>query len=341
MQSIPSPAPNEKKGLRSTHATPFWFKAENKSQMPYHYTTRGQTLPPSISVPTLEFYRFRFHFQALEPLRLPAAGSANLVRGACGLFLRKMAPANVYARIFEPGRHLGPAPSGLADWPRPFVLRARALDGLEAAANDFFSFDLHLFELREPVLPYFQAAFAEWARSGIGPAQRRARLDRVESLGLDGLPNPAAPCSIRLDPDAIAIDRVTIRFASPTELKAEGKPVERPEFGVLFARLRDRIATLCALYGPGPLDVDFRGMGARAAAVRLVRCNLARHDAFRTSRRTGQTHPLGGFTGKVEYQGVLQEFLPWLRAGRWTGVGRQTVWGHGEIRVGGDAANSI
>ena len=308
--------------------------------MPYHYTTGGLA-PRSIRLPTLEFYRFRFHFQALEPLRLPATGNANLVRGACGLFLRKLAPANIYARIFEPGGNQAPAPSGLADWPRPFVLRARALDGLDAATLDFFSFDLHVFELRERILPYFQAAFEEWARSGIGPGRRRGRLDRVEPLGLDGQPSPSAPCSIRLDPDATATDRVTVRFASPTELKADGKLVERPEFGVLFARLRDRVATLCALYGAGPLDVDFRALGARAATIRLVRYDLARHDGFRTSRRTGQTHPLAGFTGDVEYQGVLQEFLPWLRAGRWTGVGRQTVWGHGEIHVGEDAANSI
>jgi CRISPR/Cas system endoribonuclease Cas6 (RAMP superfamily) len=42
---------------------------------------------------------------------------------------------------------------------------------------------------------------------------------------------------------------------------------------------------------------------------------------------------LGGFTGEIEYQGELGEFLPWLRAGQWVGVGRQTVWGKGEIRV--------
>jgi hypothetical protein len=27
----------------------------------------------------------------------------------------------------------------------------------------------------------------------------------------------------------------------------------------------------------------------------------------------------------------LAEFVPFLRAARWTGVGRQTVWGNGEI----------
>jgi hypothetical protein len=102
---------------------------------------------------------------------------------------------------------------------------------------------------------------------------------------------------------------------------------------VLFARLRDRISTLRALYGPGPLDIDFRALGERAAAVRLARADLRWERVVRRSGRTGQVHPLGGFMGEVEYQGDLAEFAAWLRAGRWVGVGRHTVWGKGDFRV--------
>jgi hypothetical protein len=42
---------------------------------------------------------------------------------------------------------------------------------------------------------------------------------------------------------------------------------------------------------------------------------------------------LGGFTGWAEYEGELREFVPYLEAARWTGVGRQTVWGKGEIGI--------
>jgi hypothetical protein len=40
---------------------------------------------------------------------------------------------------------------------------------------------------------------------------------------------------------------------------------------------------------------------------------------------------LGGFVGVAEYEGDLNEFFPYLEIARWTGVGRQTVWGKGEI----------
>jgi CRISPR/Cas system endoribonuclease Cas6 (RAMP superfamily) len=74
-------------------------------------------------------------------------------------------------------------------------------------------------------------------------------------------------------------------------------------------------------------------MGQRAADVRLKRADLQWERVERKSGRTGQVHSLGGFTGAAEYEGELAEFLPWLRAARWVGVGRQTVWGKGEVRV--------
>ena len=56
---------------------------------------------PATAVPTFDFYRFRVHFQALDAVRFPTWGSPNMVRGACGVFLRRTAPAEVYRRLFE------------------------------------------------------------------------------------------------------------------------------------------------------------------------------------------------------------------------------------------------
>ena len=121
--------------------------------------------------------------------------------------------------------------------------------------------------------------------------------------------------------------RVRVRFLTPTELKG----AQTPDFGTLFARLRDRISTLRALYQDGAIAIDFKAMGERAAAVKTTRCEIEHVAAERRSRRSGQTHSLGGFIGVVEYEGSLGEFLPYLEIGRYTGVGRQTVWGKGEI----------
>jgi hypothetical protein len=317
------------------------IEAENEIQMPYHYTT-GASLANIVTV--FEFYRFRFHFRARDPLHFPAGMSANIVRGAFGTVLREAVPSAVYRRLFEPGTALDGGrggPSGLRDWPRPFVLRVAHLDGLTIQPDAGFFLDAHVFDLRQPALPHFRAAFARLAENGLGPGRGRAELERVEQLDMAGKAEvvtdvPGTPSVAALEGGTQPVPRVTVRFLSPTELK--GGATERPEFAILFGRLRDRISTLRGLYGAGPLEIDFRGMGERAALIRLVRCQLEWEQVNRKSGRTGQVHPIGGFTGEAEYhadpdEADLAEFLPWLRAARWVGVGRQTVWGKGDVRV--------
>ena len=219
--------------------------------------------------------------------------SPNTVRGAFGRALRRVDPDS-YRRWFVPAAG---GPSGLADPPRPFVFR---LVGPSEAG-------LNLFVTREPVVELFTQVMAELGT-----------IESVEGTGVLLLPLAASRNSA---------SRIRVRFMTPTELKG----AERPEFGVLMARVRDRISTLRALYGEGPLEIDFKAFGERAGRVTMSRCELVQVAAERVSRRTGQRHSIGGFTGVAEYEGELAEFLPYLEIARWTGVGRQTVWGKGEI----------
>ncbi|MCC6585677.1 MAG: CRISPR system precrRNA processing endoribonuclease RAMP protein Cas6 [Bryobacterales bacterium] len=234
----------------------------------------------------------------------------------------------------------------MADWPRPFVFRAAHLDGRTLEPGESFHFDVHLFEIADPALEYFVLAFAQLAREGLGPGRGRAELVAVDQLSLghrietrvfDGgrfrMGELAAPIAVDLGKPDGAVERVRVRFVTPTELKDGREVTDRPEFRVLFGRLRDRISTLRMLYGAGVLEIDFRAMGERAGAVRMARCELKRIEAERYSSRTGQRHTLAGFVGEVEYEGDLGEFLPYLALGKWVGVGRQTVWGKGEIAV--------
>jgi hypothetical protein len=267
----------------------------------------------------LDFEHLRFRFRALDAIRFPAQKSANTIRGAFGAALRLRAP-EAYSALFEPAAH---HPSGLANPPRPFVLRCAHLDHAGIAEGEPFYFDVHLFDLRAPWQTTLEAAFAAMASGGLGSGRGRAELKGVD----------ATPHTVSLEPHPAAIDRVTLRFMTPTELKADGAIVERPEFAILIARIRDRLSTLRALYGPGPLDIEFRQMGERARAIRMVGCAIEWEDVSRKSGRTGQVHAIGGFTGEADYSGDLAEFLPWLRAAHWIGVGRQTVWGKGDVQV--------
>jgi hypothetical protein len=306
------------------------------------------------------FFRLRFHFEAAGSLFFPAGKTGNVLRGAFGSIFRKIAcvpectdartceirAGCPYARIFEPAS-IGESPSGFADWPRPFVFRASHLDARAVRPGERFHFDVHLFQLRDPVIAYFVLTFAQLGREGLGPGRGRATLIGVEQLDAAGQvverlfdgrsllgSGEFAATELSLEPAGDPVRRLVVRFLTPTELKLEQKIAARPEFGVLAARLRDRLSTLSDLYGDGPLGMDFAGFGERAAAVSMTRCELERVEVDRVSTRSGQRHSLGGFVGVAEYEGELGEFVPFLRAGRFCGVGRQTTWGKGEIAVG-------
>jgi CRISPR-associated endoribonuclease Cas6 len=196
----------------------------------------------------------------------------------------------------------------LADWPRPFVLRAAELGGCTVQAGERFCFGLNLFDTRDPTLDLITQAFASWAE-----------LLSVEDSRM----------SVDLAPRRARVGGVRVDFQTPADLKNAASP----EFGVLLARIRDRVSTLRTLYGAGPLDVDFRAIAQRARLVRVVRSELKPVAIERRSSRTGQRHSIGGFTGFAEYAGDLAEFLPYLEAAQYTGVGRHCSWGNGQIAI--------
>ncbi len=296
---------------------------------------------------TFKLYRLRFRFLARDSLHFPPGMTANTLRGAFGNLFRRIActadcpgaktcmraGSCAYARMFEPSA-IRPGPSGLKDWPRPFVFRAAHLDGSTVASGETFYFDVNVFDVQQPVASAFVDAFALVANEGLGPGRGRAVLQSVCSRDADDHENPIVRAmQLDLKPSDELVENIDVSFLSPTELKSGDGLAARPEFPVLFARCRDRVSTLRALYGPGPLEIDFRAMGDAAEQIVMTHCDLQPFEVMRRSSRTGQIHSLGGFVGTASYSGDLRPFLPILRAAEWTGVGRQTVWGKGAIAV--------
>lgn len=311
-----------------------------------------------------DFFPLRFDFAAREPLYFAPGKAANTLRGALGTIFRNLAcqpdceeprtcslrASCPYARIFAPESD-GHGPSGLSDPPRPFVFRASHLDGRFLQPGTPFYFDLNVFTPNRDTLAFFILSFRALASEGLGPGRGRADLLRVRRLPFGELPElalfenlelsdaqqfeagPIQPATLCLEPLSAAPERIRVEFVTPTELKHDHTIAARPEFPILFGRIRDRLSTLRRLYGPGPLEVDYQGSSLRAASIRMVNCNVFRQEAERRSSRTGQRHSIGGFVGSAEYEGDLAEFLPYLEAARWTGAGRQAVWGKGELRI--------
>ncbi|HZU26059.1 MAG TPA: CRISPR system precrRNA processing endoribonuclease RAMP protein Cas6 [Bryobacteraceae bacterium] len=294
-----------------------------------------------------EFYRLRFTYRAAHRIVFPPDKPGNVLRGGFGLVLRGLACDEAcrdcgtcpdratcpYTRLFEPLPDT-PGPSGYSERARPFVFRAAHLNARRIAPGESFWFDFHLFETREAPLDILRMTFAQLGREGLGASRGRAELASMEHVDAEGRPQSnGAPLRLSLAPEPRPVRRLHVDFITPTELKSRDVPVGEPRFSVLLARARDRVSRLRALSDAAPLDIDYRALGERARAVAMTGCELRHIEVARRSSRTGQRHPLGGFIGSAEYEGELAEFLPWLRAAQFTGVGRQTGWGKGQIQV--------
>ncbi len=167
-----------------------------------------------------------------RPMRFGAFEAANLIRGQFGKELFQ-GHAELYRLLFAPPRR-ETGPSGLADPPRPFVLRTRHLDGRGFAAGEELPFRVHLFD--SSLAQYFP----------------------VKELVLVDLGNSEDWLDLEL------------RFWTPTELRGATPGA----FGALARRLRDRLSTLARLYQGQEYALDYRDFGAAADAVETVEAAL-------------------------------------------------------------------
>jgi CRISPR-associated endoribonuclease Cas6 len=131
---------------------------------------------------------------------------------------------------------------------------------------------------------------------------------------------------------ALGLQEITIRFLTPTTLKAEGEVVTVPQFHHLVKRLRDRVNALAYFYRGEALDVNFKELGRRAEAVKEVAVTGRRMDRDRRTRK-GAVQDLSGFVGEVTYRGELGPFLPLLLVGEYVHVGKNAAFGDGWYRL--------
>lgn len=288
------------------------------------------------------FRQFACVPECAEPARCPLAGRC------------------LYEQIFAPIAR-DTSPSGFHDLPRPLVFRAAHLDGLTVPPGARFHIGVNSFSADPMVAASLARSFEQLARTGIGPRRGRAQLLAAQTLHLDGTPQsrlfeaPARPAEAFPPPLVLPLSPISagtarpaplalrVHFLTPTELKHEGRVLASPLAPVLLARAIDRITSLIRLYAFPAAPVSgaeirrSRDLIVEAAdQVSLRQVNLTKIEAARTSARTGRVHPLDGFVGFADYEGpadVVALLTPWLRAAAFTGVGRQTVWGKGEIRI--------
>lgn len=172
------------------------------------------------------------------------------------------------------------------------------------------------------------------------PSAARRRI--LSKLGLtdnavnDRPPDPGRP-------------RIQIKFLTPLLLKSgsgvddRGRRIpaqeirERPPFGVILRRLRDRLSALCTFFGDPWRHPDFAALGAAADRVELLHAHTQWLTRDRRSTRTGQAHEISGLIGNATYEfpdeATFASLSPLLRIAELVHVGKNAPWGNGAVRV--------
>lgn len=298
----------------------------------------------------------RAHFEPQSRLYLSSA--ATTFRGALGYALREACcngqtsqlsrpcPKGddcFYARFFE-GKLPGVRPSGFGEPPRPFVVRGFAVERQPWDPGNTFTLDIHCFDLEHLDFPLLMQALDLLGRTGLGQDQVVCRFKGIEWLDEHGSAHSGNPQPLSFslgEPEPLLSDSgfdhcgdaLHINFLSPTELAADGERGVFPDFPILINRLRGRISAISSFYGGQPIAMDHPRFTTPSLYVAAEQDSLRDDDRTRRSTRTSQRHHVGGFVGSVLYRGPWRAYLPWLRVGIFTGVGRQTTFGKGAYEM--------
>ncbi|MGE0826743.1 MAG: CRISPR system precrRNA processing endoribonuclease RAMP protein Cas6 [Candidatus Binatia bacterium] len=315
------------------------------------------------AIPRFRFAQYRLSLIPQEPLTLPTHSKGNTIRGGFGTVFRRLVCVDLrldcavcelrytcpYTQVFNP--FIPPEAERLRknqNIPRPFVIKPPLETKTQYRPGEILRFDFVVIGEAMNYLPYFVVAFRELADVGFGLNRARCVLatittvdlhggERILYNGAEGVVHPPQEHLTwqMLTPQVATLaerQELTIRFLTPTTLKAEGEVVMVPQFHQLIKRVRDRINALATFFCGGALDLDFRALGQQAEAVKEVAVHSQWIERTRRTRK-GFAQDQSGFVGSVTYRGDFTPFLPLLLLGEYIHAGKNAAFGNGWYRI--------
>lgn len=306
---------------------------------------------------------YRFHLLPRESLEVPPFNKGTTIRGGFGAAFRRLVCIDLrldcaacdlryscpYTKVFNP--FVSPEAERLRknqNIPRPFVAKPPLEPRTRYLPGEPLTFEFVVVGEAINYLPYFIVAFRELAEGGFGLNRARCTLSSIAALDSQGQATAVYDSKegvVRPPQEGLTWSKVaeraaaftgereiTIRFLTPTTLKAEGEVVTVPQFHHLLKRLRDRVNALSYFYCSAVLEMDFKALGQQAEQVQAVAVRSRWIDRSRRTRKGGQ-QDLSGFVGEVTYRGEIEPFLSLLLLGEYIHVGKNAAFGNGWYRL--------
>ena len=130
---------------------------------------------------------------------------------------------------------------------------------------------------------------------------------------------------------------VEITFLTPLRIKKNGKLVNPTtfDFPSFLTNVLRRITLLSYFYGTewGVSGKDVKEIISAAFSVRIIKNELGWLELERYSSRSKTFMPMGGIVGRVVLSKEASKFVPFLKLGQYTQVGKNTSFGHGYYTI--------
>lgn len=302
--------------------------------------------------------KYKFILQAKDELNLPLY-KGSTIRGGFGITFKKICCVNkikticfdcflkekcAYAYIFETSP---PKDSdrlkNIKEIPRPFIIEPPPETKTQYKKDEILEFNLILIGKAIEYLPYFVFTFRELGNIGLGKGRGRFELDRVynfkDELAYDADTQVLKDTVSKIDFSKLMENfslnsyQLTLSFLSPTRIKIKNDLIVKPEFYMLIKALLHRLSALFYFHSQRELNLNYNLLISEAKKVKIKNDNLSWFDWERYSFRQDTRMKLGGFIGKITYEGDFKLFFPLIILGQFTHVGKNCTFGLGRYEV--------
>ncbi|MCX7926526.1 MAG: CRISPR system precrRNA processing endoribonuclease RAMP protein Cas6 [Candidatus Omnitrophica bacterium] len=309
-------------------------------------------------IKNFDIAQYKFILELKELVSLPFYKGATL-RGGFGITFKKIccvvnlaSECNrcayksrcVYAYIFE----TAPLPESnklkkLKEIPRPFIIEPPLNNKSRYNNGEIFEFNLLLIGKAISYLPYFILTFKELGDIGLGKKMAKFKLRKVcdfkGEVIFDSQDNIIKMNTTKIDIFAfinkfeLKDEQITLDFLTPTRIKIKNDLIVKPEFFMVIKSLMHRLSALSYFHCNTELAVDYNLLISVAKNIKIKNENLRWVEWERYSTRQDVRMKLGGFTGRVTYEGTFKLFLPFLILGQFTHIGKNCTFGLGKYVI--------
>ncbi|MBE3579082.1 MAG: CRISPR system precrRNA processing endoribonuclease RAMP protein Cas6 [Caldanaerobacter subterraneus] len=320
-----------------------------------------------IRIIDINIAKIEFELQAETKITLPVFKESAL-RGGFGQVLKKMVCIYSYDRpcydcelagtcpfsvIFSPSNPEEGFLKHHRGIPRPYIIRIPEKRNI-FLPGEKLRIELTLIGKSIEYFPYIFLAFKELGKSGIGKKEEGKRgkfsINTVKSMGPDGryeiifdrnyenkvgrimrfsLKEMLAPPL----PEENTAKIFKLFFETPLRLKKHRRILDYPDFEAIIRSTVHRLNSFSYFYGNGKREKNISNLLEEARKVEVVSINTSFKQFSYYSHRQKSRLYLGGLVGQAVYRGNLKLFYPYLKAAELIGIGKNTAFGFGKVKV--------